>query len=98
MRDGERLARFARRPGEGVARFADRLAGGVAGDSDGDGAPDDAATAGLQLLVRGDLPAPAGAEVFALHPAALDAADVRLLSAADLAARLDPAASFAPAG
>jgi hypothetical protein len=42
-------------------------------------------------VLRGDLPTPAGADVYALHPAALDASTVRQLAAADLAGELAPA-------
>jgi hypothetical protein len=68
-----------------VGAFAGRLA---TADHDGRGVPQDAAASALQLLVRGDLPAPDGAEVYALHPAGLQAATVRLLSASDLAGAL----------
>ncbi|GAA4723207.1 hypothetical protein [Phytohabitans rumicis] len=44
--------------------------------------------AALQFLVRGDLPVPVGARVYALHPAGLDGAAVTLVAAADLAAVL----------
>ncbi|HXV92858.1 MAG TPA: RING finger family 4 domain-containing protein, partial [Pseudonocardia sp.] len=60
VRDGARLARFRRRPDEDIARFAARLDTGA---DDGPAAPEEAADAELQLLVRADLPAPAGAQV-----------------------------------
>jgi hypothetical protein len=85
VRDGNRLSRYARRGGEPVDAFASRLA---TADRDGQGVPQDGSTAALQLLVRGDLPTPDGAEVYALHPAGLDAAMVRLLTASDLAGAL----------
>lgn len=46
----------------------------------------------LAYLLRGDVAVAEGGEVFALHPAALDAARVRLLSASDVVASLAPAA------
>ncbi|HXV94308.1 MAG TPA: hypothetical protein VD813_13470, partial [Pseudonocardia sp.] len=88
VRDGARLARFRRRPDEDVAAFATRLA---AGPDDGPATAEEAAGAALQLLVHADLPAPAGAQVYALYPAGIDAAAVHLLAAADLVAQLDPA-------
>jgi hypothetical protein len=90
VRDGDDVVRYRRRDGEDVPTFAARLAD--PSDHDGPAAADDAASAGLALLTRADLPVAAGAEVYALYPAGLDAAAVRLLTAADLAARLDPAA------
>ena len=56
-------------------------------------APADAASASLQFLVRGDLPTPADASVYALHPALLDPTRVRLLTASDLTTQLDPGAT-----
>jgi hypothetical protein len=47
----------------------------------------------LQFLLRGDLPTPADASVYALHPAMLDPTRVRLLTASDLATHLDPGAA-----
>jgi hypothetical protein len=44
--------------------------------------------AGLALLYRADLPVGAGADVYALFPAGLDPATVRLLTADDLVASL----------
>jgi hypothetical protein len=82
-----RITRFRRREHEPVDAFTARLA---TGDGDGEAVPGDTASAALQLLVRGDLPAPDGAEVYALHPAGWDAAKVRLLAAADLAGMLTP--------
>lgn len=76
---------FRRRPEESVSTFALRLRTGI---SDAPATVDDAATAGLQFVARGDLPAPDGAEVFALHPGQLDAGRVRLLAAADVAGML----------
>lgn len=46
----------------------------------------------LQFLMRGDLPSPKDASVYALHPALLDPTRVRLLTASDLAAQLAPSA------
>jgi hypothetical protein len=87
VRDGAQIALYRRRKNEPVGIFAARVA---TGDIDGAGDPEDAATAGFQLLVRGDLPVPDGAEVYALHPASLDASKVRLLAAADVAGMLAP--------
>jgi hypothetical protein len=42
--------------------------------------------------MRGDLPSPKDASVYALHPALLDPTRVRLLTASDLAAQLAPSA------
>ncbi|MER6618183.1 hypothetical protein [Streptomyces xantholiticus] len=56
-------------------------------DAQGPAAPD---SAGLAHLVRGDLPLPAGSQVYALHPGALEADKVRLLTAADVVAALAP--------
>ncbi len=82
------LERFDRRPAESPAEFARRV--GAASDGDGPAATADAASADLQLLLRGDLPAPRGATVHALYPAGLDPAEVTLIGAADLAAALAP--------
>jgi hypothetical protein len=87
VRDGERITRYRRRDDEPAAVFAERLGDPTGGD--GFAVPAEAGDAALQLLVRGDLPVPAGAAVYALHPANLDASTVRLLAAADLAAALD---------
>ncbi len=56
--------------------------------ADGTASAKDAATAGLAVLLRGDLPLSPGAEVFALHPLELDAARIRLVAASDLVAAL----------
>ncbi|MGW3244942.1 MXAN_6230/SCO0854 family RING domain-containing protein [Streptomyces sp. NPDC001070] len=85
--DGSATA-YRRRGAEAVAEFAARIGTPDADPADG-AAPD---TARLAYLLRGDVAVPAGGEVFALHPAALDAAKVRLLSAPDLVASLAPAA------
>ncbi|MCX5066728.1 hypothetical protein OOJ91_12640 [Micromonospora lupini] len=79
------MALFRRAEGESVSTFALRLRTGI---SDAPATPQDAATAGLQFVACGDLPAPDGAEVFALHPGQLDAGRVRLLAAADVPALL----------
>ncbi|MFF3564386.1 MXAN_6230/SCO0854 family RING domain-containing protein [Streptomyces sp. NPDC002574] len=84
---------YRRRAGEPVAEFAARIGTPDAGGSDGDGtdARTELGRARLAWLLRGDLELPQGGEVFALHPAGLDAARVRLLSAADVVAALTPA-------
>jgi hypothetical protein len=89
VRDGSRIARYRRRDTEPAAAFAARLTDPAAADAVAQ--PDDAATASLQLLVRADLPHPAGAEMFALYPAGVDPATVRLLAAAELATALGTA-------
>lgn len=87
VRTGDTIAMFVRRSGETAGDFAARLA---TTDADGDATPADAAVAGLQFLVRGDLPTPPDAQVYALYPADLNAARVHLLNAPDLATLLDP--------
>ena len=89
VRGGSGLTWYRRRPGETPPEFAARLGEAAAGD--GAATADDAATASLQFLLRGDLPTPAGADVYALHANALDASTVRQLAAADLAGELAPA-------
>jgi len=79
--------RFTRHGNESVQQFAERIA---LADSDGPARPGDAAQAGLQFLLRGDLPAPDTAIAYALYPLALDATKVQLLTASDLAATLAP--------
>ncbi|MFD8699388.1 MXAN_6230/SCO0854 family RING domain-containing protein [Kitasatospora purpeofusca] len=78
---------YRRRAGEDVPAFAARI-----GTPDTDRSTDvvDLTRAQLAFLLRGDLALPAGAQVFALHPAALDAGAVRLLAASDLVAALAP--------
>lgn len=90
VRNGGGLTRYRRRDGESMGAFFARLAGG---DGDAEASVGDAAGAALQMVVRGDLPVPAGAEVYALHPAGLDAGEVDLLAAADVAGQLAPAHS-----
>jgi len=87
VRDGDRITRYRRRAGETVAGYAARIA---TADADGVGTPSEAATAHLQLLIRGDLSAPDGAQIYPLRPANLDASTVELLTAADLVGALDP--------
>ncbi|MEV4758400.1 MXAN_6230/SCO0854 family RING domain-containing protein [Micromonospora sp. NPDC049559] len=89
VRRDEEVWSYRRRAGESVASFAARLA---TADGDGRAGAAEAATAGVQFLLRGDLPAPPGAQVYALHPARLDADAVRLLAAADVPALLAPLA------
>ncbi|MEU3452288.1 MXAN_6230/SCO0854 family RING domain-containing protein [Micromonospora sp. NPDC006766] len=84
VRDGDGLRLLRRGEGESVKAFHARLR-----DEPGEPATvEDAASAGLQFVGRGDLPVPDGAEVYALHPAGLDASRVRLLAAADVAGLL----------
>ncbi|MER5766383.1 MXAN_6230/SCO0854 family RING domain-containing protein [Streptomyces sp. NPDC001985] len=85
---------YRRRGEEGVAAFAARIG---TPDTDTSGAPGasgepapDLAGAELAYLLRGDLPLRSGAEVFALHPAGLDAGEVRLLAAPELVSSLVP--------
>ncbi|WP_431728510.1 MXAN_6230/SCO0854 family RING domain-containing protein [Verrucosispora sp. TAA-831] len=85
VRGPDGMGLFRRGEQESVAAFAERLRGGSGAEQ---ASPEDAATAELQLLLRGDLPVPDGAEVFALHPAGLDAGRVRLLAASDVPAML----------
>nr|BEK62832.1 hypothetical protein KPHV_00590 [Kitasatospora purpeofusca] len=75
------------RAGEDVPAFAARI-----GTPDTDRAVGAVDLTGAQLafLLRGDLALPAGAQVYALHPAALDAGAVRLLAATELVAALAP--------
>ncbi|GGW31317.1 MXAN_6230/SCO0854 family RING domain-containing protein [Streptomyces xantholiticus] len=77
---------YRRREDESVMAFAARI-GTPDTDAPGAAAPE---SAGLAHLVRGDLPLPAGSEVYALHPGALEADKVRLLTAADVVAALAP--------
>ncbi|MGY0458660.1 TerD family protein [Kitasatospora sp. cg17-2] len=78
---------YRRRAGEDVPAFAARI-----GTPDTDRAVGAVDLTGAQLafLLRGDLALPAGAQVYALHPAALDAGAVRLLAATELVAALAP--------
>lgn len=76
---------FRRAEGEPASTFALRLSTGI---SDAPATAEDAAGAALQFVARGDLPAPDGAEVFALYADRLDAGRVRLLAAADVAGML----------
>ncbi|MEU4098456.1 MXAN_6230/SCO0854 family RING domain-containing protein [Streptomyces sp. NPDC026673] len=91
--DGSTTA-YRRREAESAAEFAARI-GTPYGDP-ADGAMPEAAR--LAYLLRGDVAVPAGGEVFALHPGALDAAKVRLLSASDVVASLAPAEGVAATG
>jgi hypothetical protein len=88
VRNGDRIALYRRRDTEPVAAFAARLPD--LARADGDARPEDAAAAGLQLVMHGDLPCPDGADVYALYPAGIAADAVRLLTAADVVAALAP--------
>lgn len=78
------LDRFTRGDDEPVREFATRIASwgltdeGEAG-AGGHAAPRDAASAALQFLMRGDLPSPKDASVYALHPALLEPHHPRLI-------------------
>ena len=74
------------RSDEPAASFAARLADPAT--ANGTASAEDAAAAGFVVLLRGDLPLGAGAEVFALHPLELDATRTRLLATSDLVAAL----------
>ncbi|WP_116215141.1 MXAN_6230/SCO0854 family RING domain-containing protein [Streptomyces olivoreticuli] len=76
---------YRRAADEGVAEFAARIGTPA---TDEDGAPD-LSRARLAHLLRGDLALPPGSEVYALHPAGLNAASVRLLTASDLVTALE---------
>lgn len=80
------LLRYDRRQDEAAAGFAARLADPLTAAGVAD-VPETRA-AGFAVLLRGDLPLAAEAEVFALHPLELDAGRVRLLAASDLVAAL----------
>ena len=71
---------YRRGGAEDAYAFAARL-GTPATDTAADG---DLPPAQLAYLMRGDVDLAPGSEVYALHPAALDAAGVRLLSATDV--------------
>ncbi|MFH8596750.1 MXAN_6230/SCO0854 family RING domain-containing protein [Streptomyces rimosus] len=75
---------YRRRDGEDTAEFAGRIGTPA---TDAAGTPD-LGQAQLAYLLRGDLPLTGQAEVFALHPAGLDAGEARLLAASDLVTSL----------
>ncbi|MFJ1662577.1 hypothetical protein [Streptomyces anthocyanicus] len=81
--DGSHSA-YQRGADETAIDFAGRL-GTPATD---EGAELDINQATLAFLLRGDIQLPKHSEVFALHPAGLAAAEVRLLAAPDVAASL----------
>lgn len=103
-RDGD-IRRLTRSEDEPVTEFclrldecaADVCAGTAVPPSDDTAQPSDtalpadAARADLQLLIRGDLPTPVGAEAYAMYPATLDAETVQLLTASELVTGLEPA-------
>lgn len=78
------LTAFTRGADESLLSFVERLASGTGPDPQ----VPDPARAGLAFLYRGDLPIAPGAAVYALFPAGLDPAAVRLLTADDLVATL----------
>ncbi|MFF8992595.1 MXAN_6230/SCO0854 family RING domain-containing protein [Streptomyces sp. NPDC014983] len=73
---------YRRQAEEDVTAFAARIGAPSTDD------PADARDATLAYLLRGDITLPDGAEAYALHPAALDAAALRMQSASDLVASL----------
>ncbi|MFI1530700.1 MXAN_6230/SCO0854 family RING domain-containing protein [Streptomyces griseus] len=81
--DGSHSA-YRRGADETVTEFSGRL-GTPATDEETEL---DITEATLAFLLRGDIPLPKHSEVFALHPAGLAAAEVRLLAAPDVAASL----------
>ncbi|MEU7157466.1 RING finger family 4 domain-containing protein [Streptomyces chrestomyceticus] len=83
--DGSRST-YRRRDGEDAAAFAGRI--GTPATDDGSGPAPDLGRARLAYLLRGDVPLPAQAEVYALHPAGLDAGTAVLLAASDLVTSL----------
>ncbi|WP_432039760.1 MXAN_6230/SCO0854 family RING domain-containing protein [Streptomyces cucumeris] len=74
---------YRRRADEDALAFAGRIGAPEHDPSAGD-IGQDPARIGAAFLVRGDVPLPAGCPVYALHPAGLDAAVVRLLTASDV--------------
>ncbi|WP_052412483.1 MXAN_6230/SCO0854 family RING domain-containing protein [Streptomyces mutabilis] len=83
--DGSTTA-YQRRPEETTADFAARV-----GTPHADQHVDlDVTDVHLAYLLRGDLTLAAGSEAYALHPAGLDARQVRLLGASDLISALIP--------
>jgi hypothetical protein len=89
VRDGAVHRRFRRRAEEDPASFLARIRAAEEVDETAPSFVD--SEAALQVVTRG-AGAPDGAEVYALHPGALDAGRVRLLGAADLPALLAPPA------
>jgi hypothetical protein len=78
------LSTYRRRTGEGTDAFAHRI-----GTPKTDDAGNlDITGAELAYLLRGDIPLPKDSEVFALHPAGLDPANVRLVAAPELVTAL----------
>jgi hypothetical protein len=85
LRDGDGgLTAFTRGADETMPSFVERLATGARPDPQ----RPDPARAGLAFLHRGDVPVAPDAAVYALYPAGLDPASVRLLTADDLVATL----------
>lgn len=85
LRDTDgRLSAFTRAADEPLLSFVDRLVTGAGPD----GEVPDPAGAGLAFLHRADIPVAPGAAVYALFPAGLDPAAVRLLAAEDLVTSL----------
>ena len=81
--DGSRST-YRRHAGETTATFAGRI-----GTPATDDVPSlDVRQATLAFLLRGDISLPEKSEVFAVYPAGLAAADVRLVAASDLATSL----------
>ncbi|QKV96485.1 hypothetical protein HUT19_36220 [Streptomyces sp. NA02950] len=76
------ISPYRRREGEDAMAFAGRI--GAPDHDPSAGTEQEPARIGAAFLVRGDLPLPEGCPVYALHPAGLDAAAVRLLTASDV--------------
>ncbi|MFB7271565.1 MXAN_6230/SCO0854 family RING domain-containing protein [Streptomyces sp. NPDC056244] len=77
---------YRRREGEGILAFAARIGSPDQDPMDVHGQDRglDPAGAELAFLVRGDIALAGGSQVYALHPAGLDADAVRLLTATDV--------------
>ena len=78
------MAAFTRQADEPLLSFVDRLTTGTGADLQ----TPDPTRAGLAFLHRGGVPVAPEAAVYALYPAGLDPAAVRLLTAEDLVATL----------
>ncbi|MEU4203527.1 TerD family protein [Streptomyces sp. NPDC026294] len=86
--DGSRST-YRRRDGEDTEAFAGRI--GTPATDDGSGPAPDLGRARLAYLLRGDVLLAAQAEVYALHPAGLEAGTAVLPAASDLVTSLAPA-------
>ena len=88
VRHGDTIDRYIRRADEQVAAFIDRLTRPDARDDHAKASA--TASAALQLIVRGDLDAPANADVYTLHAGQANAQTVRLHGFNDLLTALSP--------